>query len=135
MPLRAPLRSAPRSVGATSCAASSAWAARRSFRAFDRELTARRAEGRRTDRTSEAALKRFRREVAIARDAAGCRLVVFDIGQSGDTVFLTMELVDGESLRELLGRGRSRRSARPRSASRCCTRSPTCTRWASFTAT
>ena len=107
------------------------------YEAFDRELKRRVAlKVLRTDRTSEAALKRFRREVAIARDAAGSRLVrVFDIGQSGDTVFLTMELVDGESLRELLRAGRSRRSARPRSASRCSTRSPTFTPWASFTAT
>jgi len=60
----------------------------------------------RADRTSEAALKRFRREVAVTRDAASPRLVrVFDIGQAGDTVFLTMELVEGESLRELLSRG------------------------------
>lgn len=77
------------------------------YEAFDRELKRRVAlKVLRTDRTSEASLKRFRREVAIARDAAGSRLVrVFDIGQSGDTVFLTMELVEGESLRELLARG------------------------------
>jgi len=77
------------------------------YEAFDRELKRRVAlKVLRTDRTSEAALKRFRREVAIARDAAGARLVrVFDIGQAGDTVFLTMELVEGESLRELLSRG------------------------------
>ena len=75
--------------------------------AFDRELKRRVAlKVLRTDRTSEATLNRFRREVAIARDAASPRLVrVFDIGQSGDTVFLTMELVEGESLRELLSRG------------------------------
>ncbi|MHB8797966.1 MAG: protein kinase domain-containing protein [Thermoanaerobaculia bacterium] len=77
------------------------------YEAYDRELKRRVAlKVLRTDRTSEAALKRFRREVAIARDAASPRLVrVFDIGQAGDTVFLTMELVDGESLRELLARG------------------------------
>ncbi len=77
------------------------------YEAFDRELKRRVAlKVLRTDRTSEAALKRFRREVAIARDAASPRLVrVFDIGQAGDTVFLTMELVEGESLRELLARG------------------------------
>ena len=77
------------------------------YEAFDRELKRRVAlKVLRTDRTSEASLKRFRREVAIARDAAGSRLVrVFDIGQAGDTVFLTMELVEGESLRELLARG------------------------------
>jgi tRNA A-37 threonylcarbamoyl transferase component Bud32 len=77
------------------------------YEAFDRELKRRVAlKVLRTDRTSEAALKRFRREVAVARDAASPRLVrVFDIGQAGDTVFLTMELVEGESLRELLSRG------------------------------
>ncbi|MDX9734994.1 MAG: protein kinase [Thermoanaerobaculia bacterium] len=77
------------------------------YEAFDRELKRRVAlKVLRTDRTSEAALKRFRREVAIARDAASPRLVrVFDIGQAGETVFLTMELVEGESLRELLVRG------------------------------
>lgn len=77
------------------------------YEAFDRELKRRVAlKVLRTDRTSEASLKRFRREVAVARDAAGSRLVrVFDIGQAGDTVFLTMELVEGESLRELLARG------------------------------
>ncbi len=77
------------------------------YEAFDRELKRRVAlKVLRTDRTSEAALKRFRREVSIARDAASPRLVrVFDIGQAGDTVFLTMELVEGESLRELLAHG------------------------------
>ncbi len=77
------------------------------YEAYDRELKRRVAlKVLRTDRTSEAALRRFRREVAIARDAASPRLVrVFDIGQAGDTVFLTMELVEGESLRELLARG------------------------------
>ncbi|MBK9966554.1 MAG: serine/threonine protein kinase [Holophagales bacterium] len=44
--------------------------------------------------------------MAIARTRPGSRLVrVFDIGQSGETVFLTMELSRGESLRELLSRG------------------------------
>ncbi len=77
------------------------------YEAFDRQLKRRVAlKVLRTDRTSEASLKRFRREVAVARDAAGARLVrVFDIGQAGDTVFLTMELVEGESLRELLAHG------------------------------
>ena len=77
------------------------------YEAFDRELKRRVAlKVLRTDRTSESALKRFRREVAVARDAASPRLVrVFDIGQAGDTVFLTMELVEGESLRDLLLRG------------------------------
>ncbi len=54
----------------------------------------------RGDRMTEAGLRRFRHEVAVARDAASPFLVrVFDIGQAGETVFLTMELVEGESLR------------------------------------
>lgn len=61
----------------------------------------------RADRVSEAALRRFRREAAVARDAASPRLVrVFDIGHAADSLFLTMELVEGESLRERLARGR-----------------------------
>ncbi|MCE7957816.1 MAG: serine/threonine protein kinase, partial [Acidobacteria bacterium ACB2] len=61
----------------------------------------------RADRVSEAALRRFRREAAVARDAASPRLVrVFDIGHAADSLFLTMELVEGESLKERLARGR-----------------------------
>ena len=74
------------------------------YEAFDRELKRVVAlKVLRGDRASEAALKRFRREVAVARDAASPHLVrVFDIGVSGETVFLTMELVVGESLRDAL---------------------------------
>ena len=77
------------------------------YEAFDRELKRPVAlKVLRTDRATAASMRRFRQEVAIARDAASPRLVrVFDIGQSGDTVFLTMELVEGESLGELLSRG------------------------------
>ncbi len=57
----------------------------------------------RHDRMSETSLKRFRREVAVARDADSPRLVrVYDVGEAGETVFLTMELVGGESLRKRL---------------------------------
>jgi eukaryotic-like serine/threonine-protein kinase len=67
----------------------------------------------RHDRMSETALKRFRREVAVARDADSPRLVsVFDVGEAGDTVFLTMELVEGESLRQLLAPRAARDRAR-----------------------
>lgn len=60
----------------------------------------------RPDRMTEGMLKRFRREVAVAREADSPRLVkVYDIGTAGETVFLTMELVEGESLRERLHRG------------------------------
>lgn len=57
----------------------------------------------REDRVSEEALIRFRREVAIARDASSPRLVrVFDIETSDGAVYLTMEWVDGESLKTRL---------------------------------
>ncbi len=77
------------------------------YEAFDRELKRSVAlKVLRADRVSEAALKRFRREVAVARDAASPNLVrVFDIGVAGETVFLTMELVEGESLRAKLQAG------------------------------
>ena len=77
------------------------------YEAFDRELKRVVAlKVLRGDRASEAALKRFRREVAVARDAASPHLVrVFDIGVAGETVFLTMELVVGESLRDRIEAG------------------------------
>jgi len=57
----------------------------------------------RPDRMSDAAMARFRREVAVARDAASPRLVrVFDIETSDGAIYLTMELVDGGSLRKRL---------------------------------
>ncbi len=72
------------------------------YSAFDRELKRPVAlKVLRADRMSEAALRRFRREAAVARDAASPRLVrVFDIGHAGECLFLTMELVDGESLKD-----------------------------------
>lgn len=74
---------------------------------FDRELKRDVAlKVLRSDRMDEAALKRFRREAAVARDADSPLLArVFDIGRAGETVFLTMELVVGESLRDRLLRG------------------------------
>ncbi len=77
------------------------------YEAFDRELKRVVAlKVLRGDRASEAALKRFRREVAVARDASSPYLVrVFDIGVAGETVFLTMELVVGESLRDRVEAG------------------------------
>jgi tetratricopeptide (TPR) repeat protein len=57
----------------------------------------------RPDRMSDAAMARFRREVAVARDAASPRLVrVFDIETSDGAIYLTMELIDGGSLRKRL---------------------------------
>lgn len=53
-----------------------------------------------------AALARFRDEVKIARKITHpnvCR--VFDLGESDDLTFLTMELVEGQTLRHLLAAG------------------------------
>jgi tRNA A-37 threonylcarbamoyl transferase component Bud32 len=75
------------------------------YAAWDRDLKRLVAlKALRHDRMSDTALKRFRREVAVARDADSLRLVrVYDVGEAGETVFLTMELVEGESLRQRLG--------------------------------
>jgi tetratricopeptide (TPR) repeat protein/tRNA A-37 threonylcarbamoyl transferase component Bud32 len=77
------------------------------YRAFDRELRREIAlKLLRGDRVSEASLRRFRREAAVARDAANQRLIrIFDIAGSGNAVFLTLELVDGGSLEDRLRRG------------------------------
>ncbi len=77
------------------------------YLAFDRELRREVAlKILRADRMSQGALKRLRREAAVARDAASPRLVrIFDIGVSDAAVYLTLEVVEGESLRERLARG------------------------------
>lgn len=77
------------------------------YSAFDRELRQTVAlKVLRADRTSAAALTRLKREVSIARQAASPRLVrVFDIDAAGESVFLTMEDVDGGSLKERLADG------------------------------
>jgi murein DD-endopeptidase MepM/ murein hydrolase activator NlpD len=57
-------------------------------------------------RAGADALTRFRREVTLARRIAHpnvCR--VFDLGDPGGLHVLTMELIEGESLRARLGRG------------------------------
>jgi len=55
-----------------------------------------------------AAVRRLRREVQLARRITHpnvCR--IFDLGEERDLVFLTMELIEGETLRQrLLARGR-----------------------------
>lgn len=77
------------------------------YRVFDREVRREIAlklldPERETPRT----LARLRREVQVARDAASPRLVrIFDIGASPQGNYLTMELVEGLSLRDLLRQG------------------------------
>ncbi|HEU5162292.1 MAG TPA: serine/threonine-protein kinase, partial [Thermoanaerobaculia bacterium] len=60
----------------------------------------------RADRATPAALKRLHREAKIAREAQDPRLVrVWDIGESAEGPFISMELVEGESLADLIQRG------------------------------
>jgi tRNA A-37 threonylcarbamoyl transferase component Bud32/tetratricopeptide (TPR) repeat protein len=74
------------------------------YEAYDRELHRDIAlKVLRPDRITDAALTRFRREVAIARDASSPRLVrTFDIQTSDGAIYLTMALIEGESLRRRL---------------------------------
>ncbi len=74
------------------------------YRAFDRALRREVAlKVLRHDRLSPGALLRLRREAAIARDVVHPRIVrVFDIEEAGETVFLTMEIVEGGSLGDRL---------------------------------
>lgn len=77
------------------------------YLAFDRELRREVAlKVLRADRRSTGSLLRLRREAAVARDAASPRLVrIFDVRASETAVYLTMEVVEGESLRDRLKRG------------------------------
>ena len=77
------------------------------YRAHDRELKRDVAlKVLRADRFSSASLLRLRREVKVARDVPGDRLVrIFDITTSDKTVFLTMEVVEGGSLDRRLSEG------------------------------
>lgn len=60
----------------------------------------------RPDRQSPAARLRFQREVKVAREISGRNLVrVFDIDSQGELWYLTMEVVDGGSLRDRLRDG------------------------------
>ncbi|MCA9620444.1 MAG: serine/threonine protein kinase [Myxococcales bacterium] len=55
--------------------------------------------------TDEVALARFRREVRLARRVVHPNVArVFDLGTDGDHHYLTMELIEGESLDDLLMR-------------------------------
>ncbi len=77
------------------------------YLAFDRELNRNVAlKVLRPERASPEGLARFRREVAVAREISSPRLVrVFDIGSAENAIYLTMEHVEGESLKERLRRG------------------------------
>jgi tetratricopeptide (TPR) repeat protein len=74
------------------------------YRVFDREV--RREIALKLldpERETPSALARLRREIQVARDATSPRLVrIFDIGTSPQGTYLTMELVEGPSLRDLL---------------------------------
>jgi hypothetical protein len=77
------------------------------YRVFDREV--RREIALKLldpERETPSALARLRREVQVARDATSPRLVrIFDLGTSPQGTYLTMELVEGPSLRDLLRQG------------------------------
>jgi len=79
----------------------------RVYAALDRELGQRIAiKILRSERITPAVLARLRREVSIAREIPRDTLVrVYDLGQDGEHTFLTMELVEGETLRDRIRRG------------------------------
>ncbi len=78
------------------------------YRALDRELNREVAlKILRADRLTPETLRRFRREAALARDVVSARLVrIFDIGRSGEELFLTMEIAAGGSLDRRMAAGR-----------------------------
>jgi hypothetical protein len=60
----------------------------------------------RPDRVSVGALRRLRREAALARDLSHANLIrVFDVEEAEGLVFLTLELAPGGSLRESMRNG------------------------------
>ena len=98
------------------------------YRAFDREVKRDIAlKLLHPEEESPNALSRLRREVRVARDAVSPRLVrIFDIATAPEGAYLTMEFVDGPSLREVLKKGprRSRRRSASRPYSRRARRAP-----------
>ncbi len=57
-------------------------------------------------RLSEESIERFRQEIRLARKVTHPNVLrLHDIGRDGDVVFLTMDLVEGMSLRERLAQG------------------------------
>jgi tetratricopeptide (TPR) repeat protein len=77
------------------------------YRVFDREVKREIAlKLLDAERETPGALSRLRREVRVTRDAESPRLVrIFDIATSKEGTYLTMELVEGSSLRDLLRTG------------------------------
>lgn len=77
------------------------------YRVFDREVRREVAlKILRPDRETPSALTRLRREVAVARDAVSPHLVrIFDLGTSHEGTYLTLELVEGLCLKDLLKEG------------------------------
>ncbi|HEY2090538.1 MAG TPA: protein kinase [Thermoanaerobaculia bacterium] len=56
----------------------------------------------RPDRASPGVVERFRRELAVARDASSPHLIrIYDIGTSPQAIYLSMELIAGLSLRSI----------------------------------
>ena len=57
-------------------------------------------------RLDDAAIARFRQEILLSRKVSHPNVVrIHDIGQDGDSVFLTMDIVDGVTLNDELSRG------------------------------
>ena len=77
------------------------------YHAFDRQLfTDVALKVLRRDRISDSAILRFRREVAVGRKATSPHVVrVYEVGQAGDAHYISMELVDGESLKQRIAAG------------------------------
>ena len=74
------------------------------YRVFDREVRQEIAlKLLDVERETPSALARLRREVRVAREAdSPCLVKIFDIGTSDEGAYLTMEVVEGPSLREFL---------------------------------
>src|SRR5215468_10933764 len=75
------------------------------YKAFDRELT--RVVALKTILAEMAAtptaLKRFKHEVVLAQSIVHKNIVrIFDIGEDGDTKFITMDFIEGADLKHLI---------------------------------
>ncbi|HEX3555264.1 MAG TPA: serine/threonine-protein kinase [Thermoanaerobaculia bacterium] len=75
------------------------------YRVFDRLLRAEVAlKVVHPERDPERALSRLRREVGVARESLSPHLVrVYELGRSGEDIYLTMELLAGGALRKRVG--------------------------------